>query len=127
MPSSITLFSQHSGSTAVPTAEAHTLMIAETLSTSISLRARAHAGFRVGLVVLGEIFELAAEQAARGVHLIDHRLMRDAAVRPERRAGAGERNEARELDRAGLAEAGRGDDERRRDRAGAGEQRRCGA
>ena len=39
MPSSITLFSQQSGSTALPTADAHTLMIAETLSTSISLRA----------------------------------------------------------------------------------------
>ena len=123
----MTLFSQQSGSTAVPTAEAHTLMIACTLSTSISLRARAHAGLRVGLVVLGEIFELAAEQAARGVHLVDHRLMGDAAVRPERRARAGERDEAGELDRAGLAEARRGDDERRRDRGGAGEQRACGA
>jgi hypothetical protein len=51
--------------------------------------------------------------------------MCEAAVRPERRAGAGERDEARELDRAGLAETRRGDDERRCDRAGTGEQRRA--
>ena len=83
----------------------------------------AHAGFGVGLVVLGEIFELAAEQAARGVHLIDHSLMRDAVVRSERRARAGQGNKTCEPDRAGLAEARRGDDERCSDRAGAGEQR----
>jgi hypothetical protein len=35
----------------------------------------AHAGLGIGRVVLGEIFELAAEQAARGVHLIDDGLM----------------------------------------------------
>ena len=81
----------------MPTAEAQTLMIAGDLSTSISLRAAAHARFGVGLVVLGEILDLAAEQAARGVHLVDHRLMGDAAVRSERRAAAGERNEAGEL------------------------------
>jgi len=84
-----------------------------------------HAGLGVGLVVLGEIFELAPEQAARGVDLIDHCLMRHAAVRPERRAGAGERDEARQFDRTGLAEARRGDDEGRRDRTGPGEQRRA--
>ena len=88
MPSIITLFSQHSGSTAVPTADAQTLMMRQHLVDVDQLARGAHAGFRVGLVVLGEIFDLAAEQAARGVHLIDHRLMRDAAVRAERRAAS---------------------------------------
>ena len=81
------------------------------------------AGFGVGLVVLGEVLDLAPEQSACRVHLIHHGLMRHAAVRPEWRAGAGERDEAGELDRAGLSEARRGDDERCRDGADTGEQR----
>ncbi len=67
----------------------------------------ADAGLGIGLIVLGEVLELAAEKAARRVDLIDHRLMRQPAVGTERRARTGKRHQAGDPDRPGLSEARR--------------------
>ena len=83
------LDSQHSGATAVVTAEAQVPMMAATLSTSTSLRG-ADRGLRIGLVVLAHQLDLAAEDAAGAVHLLDHPLHRLAHGGSIGAAGAGE-------------------------------------
>ena len=101
------LLSQHTGATAVVTADAQVPMITGTLSTSTSLCAARTAAS--GLVSVSSTTSRIGlpEQAAGVVDLVRHRLHRLQHARTVETAGAGQRREHAEIGGSGLRADGR--------------------
>jgi hypothetical protein len=77
------------------------------------LARRAYRRLRIGLIVLDDQLDLAAEQSAGGVHLRGDRLHGFQHARPVEPAGTGQRREHAELQRSALRlHHGRGEDTR---------------
>ena len=117
------MLSQHTGATAVVTAEAQVPMMTGTLSTSISLRAARTAASGLVWSSSHDQLDLASQQAARGVDLVRHRLHRLEHARAVEAAGAGERRQHAETQRRALRahDGRRGERGRRLQQSTAGE------